>query len=216
MSSPLVRGPLEFLHFSLLHLIAASPSIRLACFDFFRCISSSSSCVNARWVTGRRRERRQGAPLAIPELALSDLIVEKSMSSHSISVGLRAVVLQQETWKRVALELSGAKIALADNAYDLVEDVTRQLDEERRRLEQALPRSERHRAEEEEGEGEGEEESPMDVDVDPEEPLYCHCRQVAFGNMIACDNPACPIEWYHYAWCVEGVGDKQMIVWVDG
>lgn len=24
--------------------------------------------------------------------------------------------------------------------------------------------------------------------IDPHEPVYCKCRQVSFGNMIACDN----------------------------
>lgn len=30
------------------------------------------------------------------------------------------------------------------------------------------------------------------------EPVYCICNRVAFGEMIACDNEDCPIEWYHY------------------
>jgi hypothetical protein len=29
----------------------------------------------------------------------------------------------------------------------------------------------------------------MDMRVDPNEPVYCVCRRVAFGDMIACDNP---------------------------
>lgn len=29
------------------------------------------------------------------------------------------------------------------------------------------------------------------------EPVYCYCRQVAFGDMIGCDNPDCATEWYH-------------------
>lgn len=33
------------------------------------------------------------------------------------------------------------------------------------------------------------------------EPVYCICKRVAFGEMIACDNEDCPIEWYHYS-CV--------------
>jgi hypothetical protein len=33
--------------------------------------------------------------------------------------------------------------------------------------------------------------------VDPNEPVYCFCRQVAFGNMVACDNEECAIEWFH-------------------
>lgn len=40
-----------------------------------------------------------------------------------------------------------------------------------------------------------------DFVVDPNEPVYCTCRQIAFGDMIACDNEECAIEWFHYA-CV--------------
>ena len=36
------------------------------------------------------------------------------------------------------------------------------------------------------------------VFVDPAEPLYCYCQRVSFGAMIACDNPDCPVEWFHY------------------
>ncbi|GAB4843718.1 PHD finger protein ing2 [Ancistrocladus abbreviatus] len=45
---------------------------------------------------------------------------------------------------------------------------------------------------------------PMDVDqpIDPNEPTYCICHQVSFGDMIACDNENCQGgEWFHYA-CV--------------
>lgn len=28
--------------------------------------------------------------------------------------------------------------------------------------------------------------------------LYCFCRQVSFGEMIACDNLKCEYEWFHY------------------
>ncbi|RKO97496.1 hypothetical protein CXG81DRAFT_12565 [Caulochytrium protostelioides] len=37
--------------------------------------------------------------------------------------------------------------------------------------------------------------------IDPNEPTYCICNQVSFGEMIACDNEDCEIEWFHYA-CV--------------
>lgn len=37
--------------------------------------------------------------------------------------------------------------------------------------------------------------------IDPNEPVYCICNRIAFGDMIACDNEECPIEWFHYA-CV--------------
>jgi len=29
---------------------------------------------------------------------------------------------------------------------------------------------------------------PSDLEIDPDEPTYCKCHQVSFGEMIACDN----------------------------
>jgi len=40
-----------------------------------------------------------------------------------------------------------------------------------------------------------------DLDIDPDEPTYCKCHQVSYGEMIACDNSECAIEWFHCA-CV--------------
>ena len=40
-----------------------------------------------------------------------------------------------------------------------------------------------------------------DTTADPEEPLYCICKRGAHGEMIACDNEQCNIEWFHYS-CV--------------
>ncbi|KAI7906496.1 uncharacterized protein BX663DRAFT_483231 [Cokeromyces recurvatus] len=39
--------------------------------------------------------------------------------------------------------------------------------------------------------------SLSDLPIDPNEPLYCYCSQVSFGEMLACDNPECEIEWFH-------------------
>lgn len=41
----------------------------------------------------------------------------------------------------------------------------------------------------------------LDMPVDPNEPTYCLCSQVSYGEMIGCDNGDCPIEWFHFA-CV--------------
>jgi len=41
----------------------------------------------------------------------------------------------------------------------------------------------------------------LDMPVDPNEPTYCLCHQVSYGEMIACDRLDCPIEWFHFA-CV--------------
>lgn len=49
--------------------------------------------------------------------------------------------------------------------------------------------------------GEGEEaegEMTHDMSVDPNEPVYCTCRRVSYGSMIACENPDCLIEWFHF------------------
>ncbi|KAA0197614.1 hypothetical protein HAZT_HAZT004664 [Hyalella azteca] len=44
-------------------------------------------------------------------------------------------------------------------------------------------------------------ESP-DWTYDPNEPRYCVCNQVSYGDMVACDNPRCLVEWFHYP-CVD-------------
>ncbi|KAK2187789.1 hypothetical protein NP493_154g03011 [Ridgeia piscesae] len=36
---------------------------------------------------------------------------------------------------------------------------------------------------------------------DPNEPRYCVCNDVSYGDMVGCDNEDCPIEWFHYG-CV--------------
>ncbi|XP_060844933.1 inhibitor of growth protein 4-like isoform X2 [Rhopalosiphum padi] len=33
----------------------------------------------------------------------------------------------------------------------------------------------------------------LDMPVDPNEPTYCLCKQVPYGEMIGCDNPDCPL-----------------------
>ncbi|KAL0088308.1 hypothetical protein J3Q64DRAFT_1725028 [Phycomyces blakesleeanus] len=40
-----------------------------------------------------------------------------------------------------------------------------------------------------------------ELDIDPNEPRYCYCNQVSFGDMVACDGENCEKEWFHYA-CV--------------
>lgn len=42
---------------------------------------------------------------------------------------------------------------------------------------------------------------PVNWQDDPNEPRYCLCNQVSYGEMVGCDNNDCPIEWFHYG-CV--------------
>jgi len=37
----------------------------------------------------------------------------------------------------------------------------------------------------------------LNMEIDPNEPTYCTCGQVAFGEMISCDDPNCVQEWFH-------------------
>mmetsp|Transcript_44870 Transcript_44870/g.61311 ORF Transcript_44870/g.61311 Transcript_44870/m.61311 type:complete len:265 (-) Transcript_44870:226-1020(-) len=46
----------------------------------------------------------------------------------------------------------------------------------------------------------------QDAPIDPNEPVYCVCRRVSFGEMVGCDNNECRYEWFHFE-CV-GI-DKQ-------
>lgn len=47
--------------------------------------------------------------------------------------------------------------------------------------------------------------------LDPNEPTYCLCEQVSFGEMIGCDKEDCPIEWFHFQ-CV-GLTSKPKGKW---
>ena len=44
------------------------------------------------------------------------------------------------------------------------------------------------------------------------EPTYCLCHKVSFGQMVACDNDDCEIEWFHFA-CV-GLESKPRGKWL--
>ncbi|ORX98901.1 hypothetical protein K493DRAFT_280121 [Basidiobolus meristosporus CBS 931.73] len=39
---------------------------------------------------------------------------------------------------------------------------------------------------------------PETTAMEEDEPLYCICRQISYGQMIGCDNENCPHEWFHY------------------
>lgn len=51
----------------------------------------------------------------------------------------------------------------------------------------------------------------LDMPIDPNEPTYCICQQVSYGEMVACDNRDCPIEWFHFG-CV-GLAAKPRGQW---
>lgn len=44
-------------------------------------------------------------------------------------------------------------------------------------------------------------ETGVDDDPDADEPTYCYCDGVSYGDMVACDNRKCPKEWFHLECC---------------
>lgn len=40
-------------------------------------------------------------------------------------------------------------------------------------------------------------EDDEDGDIDADEPLYCYCNNVSYGEMVACDADNCEKEWFH-------------------
>ncbi|KAH7156778.1 hypothetical protein EDB81DRAFT_787904 [Dactylonectria macrodidyma] len=36
-----------------------------------------------------------------------------------------------------------------------------------------------------------------DAEIDADEPTYCYCNSVSYGEMVACDADGCPREWFH-------------------
>lgn len=110
--------------------------------------------------------------------------------------------------------LHDEKVSLAQAAYDCVDDHINKLDKDLSTFEET------RRNEDKDydakavrngptttggsiGDGDGANggnvyDAPM---ANPNEPTYCVCNQVSFGEMIACENDSCPIEWYHFS-CV--------------
>jgi len=80
--------------------------------------------------------------------------------------------------------------------------------EEEKKEEEEKPKKKKKRKQKKE---KGGEKSPIDPPIDPDEPTYCLCEQVSYGEMIGCDYDGCAIEWYHFN-CV-GLTNKPKGKW---
>lgn len=49
----------------------------------------------------------------------------------------------------------------------------------------------------------------LDMPVDPNEPTYCLCHQVSYGEMIGCDNPDVRSNWFRTSFSSGSGGDQQ-------
>ncbi|CAE6446334.1 Transcriptional regulatory protein PHO23 [Saccharomyces cerevisiae S288c] [Rhizoctonia solani] len=61
-------------------------------------------------------------------------------------------------------------------------------------------------------EGEGDPSHSMGPGPVTDEQVYCTCKRVSFGEMIACDNTECPFEWFHLS-CVGITKPSPMEKW---
>lgn len=101
--------------------------------------------------------------------------------------------------KRTKLYVADLKQDLALQAYEMLDQESRRLDriiirgvrqDERKQKHNTSGMDEKKKRFKQEIEG-------VNMEVDPDEPTYCICGQVSFGEMIACDNPTCEKEWFH-------------------
>ncbi|PRP85308.1 hypothetical protein PROFUN_06910 [Planoprotostelium fungivorum] len=123
------------------------------------------------------------------------------------------------------LELADEKIQLAVQTYELVDKHIRKLDQDLKKFEAELQAEQTMKDAVQPGQApvEKKEKEPVksrkktpavenilpavdpkiltveiDMPIDPNEPTYCTCNRVSFGEMVGCDNPDCKIEWFHY------------------
>uniref|UniRef100_A0A803PX49 C2H2-type domain-containing protein n=1 Tax=Cannabis sativa TaxID=3483 RepID=A0A803PX49_CANSA len=97
-----------------------------------------------------------------------------------------------------ALNLCTEKVLLAQQAYDLIDSHVKRLDEDLTHFAEDLKQErdwDRDRDRDFElmpppGSHKKDFATPVDAEqpIDPNEPTYCVCHQVSFGDMIACDN----------------------------
>jgi hypothetical protein len=123
--------------------------------------------------------------------------------------------------RRIIDEISEKKISLAVRNYDLIDHHMKILDKEVAYVEEVLrqrqgpvaePPVETVSTHNRSKKRALQTAAPSTYLIDPNEPVYCYCRRVAFGEMIACDNEDCSVEWFHYP-CV-GLTKKPKNDWL--
>ncbi|XP_076898538.1 PHD finger protein ING1-like [Bidens hawaiensis] len=159
---------------------------------------------------------------------------KEGIKSGNIAPGTSLTKFSDEAQDELkhAIRIADEKVALAVQAYDLVDAHIQQLDQYLRKFEEQRREKETVAAagttgSSPDGNGKPAKEGgrggrkksrlaaaaaaqvaaanppsmDLDLPVDPNEPTYCFCNQVSYGEMVACDNHDCKIEWFHYG-CV--------------
>jgi len=125
---------------------------------------------------------------------------------------------QIKTDLKTCLELGDEKVALAVQTYELVDKHIRRLDTDLKKFEaeleqggikeQVIPQSllkpiDNGKANSRKRTLENPTDArvlqiDIDMPIDPNEPTYCICNRVSFGEMVGCDNAECKVEWFHF------------------
>ena len=128
------------------------------------------------------------------------------------SKGTRTADSQRAQWEQTrkerqeCVDISDEKVALAEQTYELVDSHVRRLDETLQQFEAELRQTDPSRLADLKlaavqadpfaaaGIGQGSRKRGArdlqysDMPIDDNEPRYCTCQQVSFGEMVACDN----------------------------
>jgi len=94
----------------------------------------------------------------------------------------------------------------AHDLYDQIDQRIKDFDIKTKNIQQFFPQfggfddADKHKNKKKKKNDDILEEGPPPVS-DPNEPVYCSCKRVSWGQMVACENPDCVIEWYHFG-CV--------------
>eukprot|EP00210_Caulerpa_lentillifera_P005888 g5630.t1 len=83
--------------------------------------------------------------------------------------------------------LNCTNVEIAQRCYDSYDSIINELDQRIALYQQTLsiPEAVSHI-------------KPAVHETEESEPRYCFCGDVAYGRMIRCDNPNCPIQWFHF------------------
>ncbi|KAK1290927.1 PHD finger protein ING1 [Acorus calamus] len=154
--------------------------------------------------------------------------IRRGVESGSITLDTSHIRFSNDALdeQKHCIRIADEKVALATQAYDMVDEHIQQLDEYMKKFEELRQEKDIStssgagalnvdnaakpaRGSESGRPGRKKSRPPsgpapaieLDLPVDPNEPTYCFCNQVSFGEMVACDHPNCKIEWFHYG-CV--------------
>uniref|UniRef100_A0A3Q4BLI5 Inhibitor of growth protein n=1 Tax=Mola mola TaxID=94237 RepID=A0A3Q4BLI5_MOLML len=150
---------------------------------------------------------------------IDSLAKEYTANARTLSSEQKLSILKQiqQSYSKCK-EFGDDKVQLAMQTYEMVDKHIRRLDTDLARFEADLKEKQIESTDYDSTsskgkKGVGEFNSPsnnfgnvhpsdvLDMPVDPNEPTYCLCHQVSYGEMIGCDNTDCSIEWFHFA-CV--------------